>query len=270
MTTTDITQAQEARVPSLGLSTEPGLHGELDQDDVVLPICAITQPTSASERGEPGMFWFNNNRSVKEMEVVVLDVMGTRTLWAPKGKSSIDGILCRSADRRDGIARYPSVSLSAEPAKVKGAELDQQYISCNRCPHYNDDQYADEDYLCKKGYTLLMAERETGGAFLYYVKGSAMKPVIRSIVSPAIARTQRKPAEPAAPWLNPFHWKPLITENQKGKWYVPVITSLPPFEAKDAKFYAEMAGRMSGRAAEQMEAEDLEEVDPEQAPLAES
>ncbi len=262
MTTQEIAKAQEARVPSLGLEEEAGLHGDLDQDDVALPMCSITQPTSASERGEPGQFWFNDGRSAKEMETAVLDIIGTRTFWAPKGKSSIDGIICRSTNRRDGVARYPAIVLSEDPAKEKGAQLDSTFIACDKCPHFNDDQYAADDYLCKKGYTLVMVDTTSGDVFLYFVKGSAMKMVIRRIVSPAIARKQR--GERAAPWLTPFRWTTNIKENEKGKFWVPEVVPGPQFGDKDAARYAELSARFGGRAAEQMEAEDLEEPDAEQ------
>ena len=263
MTTQEIVKAQERRVASLGLEDEAGLHGDLDQDDVALPMCSITQPTSASERGDPGKFWFNDGRSVNEMKTAVLDIIGTRTFWAPKGKSSIDGIICRSTNRRDGIARYPAIVLSPEPDKETGAQLDSTFLACDKCPHFNDDQYAGGDYLCKKGYTLVMADTTSGDVFLYFVKGSAMKMVIRRIVSPAIARKQR--GEPAAPWLTPFTWTAKIKENQKGKFYVPEVVPGPQFSDKDAARYAELSAQFGGRAAEQMEAEDLEEPDAEQA-----
>lgn len=266
MTTQEVAKVQEANVPSLQLEEELGLHGDFDQGDVALPMCAITQPTSASDRGDPGKFWFNDGHAVDAMETVVLDIIGTRTLWAPKGKSSIDGVVCRSSDRRDGIARYPAVVLSDEPAKEKVGDLDTKFIACNLCPHFNDDQYGDADYLCKKGYTLLMVDTATQAAFLYYVKGTAMKGVSRRIVSPAIARKQR--GDLAAPWVTPFRWTIRQVENQKGKFYVPDIVPGPSLSDKDAGYYSDLAGRMSGRAAEQMEAEDLEE--PEQAPLTES
>ena len=260
--TTELEKVQQARVPSLALEEEAGLHGDFDQDDVALPMCSITQPSSAAERGEAGNFWFNDGRSVKEMETVVLDIIGTRTFWAPKGKSSIDGIICRSTNRRDGVARYPAIVLSEDPAKEKGAQLDSTFLACDKCPHFNDDQYANDDYLCKKGYTLVMADRATGDVFLYFVKGSAMKMVIRRVVSPAIARKQR--GEPAAPWLTPFVWKTNIKENQKGKFYVPEVIPQPQLDEKDATYYAEMSRRFGGRAAEQMEAEDLEEAEEQQ------
>lgn len=262
MTTQEIAKAQERRVASLGLEEEAGLHGDLDQDDVALPMCSITQPTSASERGEPGKFWFNDGRAVDAMETAVLDIIGTRTFWAPKGKSNIDGIICRSTNRRDGIARYPAIVLSEDPAKEKGAQLDSTFIACDKCPHFNDDQYADADYLCKKGYTLVMADTTSGDVFLYFVKGSAMKMVIRRVVSPAIARKQR--GERAAPWLNPFRWEAKIKENQKGKFYVPEIVPGPPFSDEDAARYAELSARFGGRAAEQMESEDLEPEEEQQ------
>ena len=47
-----------------------------------------------------------------------------------------------------------------------------------------------------------------------------------------------------------------------------LVIAVAPLNMELAKFYAEMAQRMSGRAAEQMEAEDLEEpADASQAPL---
>ena len=264
--TTDIAKTQEASVPSLNVEEETGLHGDFDQGDVALPMCAITQPTSAEERGDPGKFWFNDGHSVDAMETVVLDIIGTRTLWAPKGKSSIDGVVCRSSDRRDGIARYPSVVLSKEPAKEKVGELDTKFIACNLCPHFNDDQYGSDDYLCKKGYTLLMADSTTNEVFLYYVKGAAMKPVTTRVVSPAIARVKR--GEPAAPWLTPFRWTIRSVQNKKGKFYVPDVVPATPLGEEDAAFYASLSASMSSRVADQMESEDLEE--PEQAPLTEA
>lgn len=255
--TTDLTVQQQAQVPSLGIEEEVGLHGDFDQGDLALPICAITQPTSAEERGEPGLFWFNDGHAVPEMDSVVLDILSTRTMWAPKGKGQVDGILCRSNNRREGNARYPTIVLGKEMAKRMGVSDDgmPMIIPCGHCPHYNDDQFASDDYLCKKGYTLLMVDLETGAPFLYFVKGSAVKGVVRTIVSPAVMRKQR--GQPAAPWTTPYHWSTIKTENTKGKFYVPQITPLPPLRDEEAAYYAQMSASMSGRAAEQMDEEDL-------------
>lgn len=247
----------EPSVPSLGVQEEPGLHGEFDQGDIALPICAITQPTSAEERGEAGLFWFNDGRSVAEMDTVVLDILSTRTLWAPRGKGNIDGILCRSNNRREGNMRYPTVVLGKERAKALGIADDSQpaIMVCAECPHYNDDQFASSDYLCKKGFTLLMVDRDTETPFLFFVKGAAMRVVIRSVVSPTVMRVKRN--QPAAPWTTPYHWSTLKTENAKGKFWVPQITPLPPLSDEDAAYYAEMSVSMAGRAAEQLDEEDL-------------
>lgn len=257
MTTTDITTTEEAQVPSLGLREEAGLHGDFDTGDVALPICAITQPTSASERGDPGKFWFNDGRSVDQMDTVVLDIIGTRTLWAPRGKGTVEGIICRSTNRREAVARYPDLVLAADPDKVKAPDLDQSYMVCSECPHSNDEQYASADYLCKKGYTLVMVDLETGDAFLYFVKGAAMKGVIHRIVGPVLGRVQR--GEPAAPWTTLYQWTTREKENAKGKFYVPDILRKGTVAPEDAARYAEQSARMGSRAQEQMEAEDLEE-----------
>lgn len=247
--TTDLTKRDGA---ALTVPNGGGLEGAYDEGDVALPICAIVQPTS-TDRGEEGTFWLSTGQNLKEMDTVVLNVNFTRTLWNPPGSDV--AIVCRSPDRRMGTTSYPSIVLGeAEAKKQKTVDGEPMFIECASCPHFNDDQFGSAEKLCSKGFALLMVELESQNAFLYFPSRSAKKAVIRSIVTPLIQRDRA--GQDVSP-RNAYHWSVTPASNKKGKFYVPTITPLPPFEPTDAERYAAQAASMSGRATQQMEDEDL-------------
>ena len=257
--TTEMTQRPESQLAPYGEGN--GFTGQFDQDDLAVPIVTLVQPIT-KEKGDAqvGEFLFPDGRHFNTLDAVTLGVAATRSLM---GNIDLDeGVICSSNDRRIGNTDNPLKVLGEEEFAARGIENASTMLPCEGCTHYDDDQYSNADYLCKKGYTLVMADTTSGDVFLYFVKGSAMKMVIRRVVSPAIARKQR--GERAAPWLNPFRWEAKIKENQKGKFYVPEIVPGPPFSDEDAARYAELSARFGGRAAEQMESEDLEPEEEQQ------
>jgi len=265
MTTTN------GRAGALDIPAEEGsgLSGEFDRGDLVLPICSIVQPTSKSEKGEAGMFSWNSGRQAESFQAVTLNIVGTRAMWSPVGKDP-EGMVCRSGDRRNGYTKYPSLVFGADAAYEKGygdIEDDGVIVPCELCPHQQDDQFSSADYLCKKGYTLLLYDTAEGEAFLFFVKGKAMSTVTKRIVSPALFRVQRK--EPPAPWRTPFFWETFKNETKKGKFWTPNISPLPPLADEDAARYEAMAYDLSDRAAAQTLEDDLP-IDAEQGEFADA
>lgn len=244
--TTDVTQ-RDSNLPAFAGSDEAGMSGELGRDDITTPTCSIVQPSSGSERGNAGTFWFSDGTNLPKLEVVVLEIAGTRTLWAPKGEGD-SGPICRSPNRREGLTEDPDLVLRDLTAERK-ADLaiaggdGPAYIPCDVCPHYKDDPFARGDYLCKPGYTLLLHEVDQG-PFLFFVKGSAMGIIKRKIVSPALIRMQQ--GQPAAPWRNMWDWSLELKEGKQGKYYVPAITSIGVVE--DPETYERMSAELRGEA----------------------
>lgn len=258
--TTDLTTKDSAAIVERGAAL-PGLSGEFGQQDIVLPVCSLAQPMS-QDKGEAGRYSFPDGSSLEQLDVVVLDIVATRALWAPIDDETVDGPLCRSADRVMGLTSH-----AKRVTGDKGAGDGEQYIVCKECPHFADaTTFTKEntDPMCRFGYTLLMYERELDTPFLFFVKGSAVKPVKQRIVSPALQRYQR--GEPPRPWLTPFLWSVTHKIDGKKNWYQPDITPQEPFTDKEALGWAEMSVSLSGRAAEQSVADPVAEepVDPEQ------
>ena len=178
MTTQEVAKRQDGAI-ALPDEGALGLSGQFDRGDISTPACSIVQPTSKSERGEAGNFWFPDGQTTERLEVVVLEIAGTRTLWAPLEEGEGNAPICRSADRTEGVTNKPSLVLGEGVAKKQQMEDGPgTYLVCDVCPHSNDDPYASGDWLCKPGYTLLLYEEERG-PFLFFAKGSAMKIVQR-------------------------------------------------------------------------------------------
>lgn len=222
-----------------------GLSGEFGQQDMSIPICSLVQPMS-QDKGEEGHFWFPDGRSLKRMEIIVLDIVATRALWRPIEENS-DGPLCRSADRK--------VGLTDDPDRVMGDMAADKYdegsveLDCIACPHYEDFNIFERGQFCRLGYTLLCHERVEDIPFLYFVKGVAVKPVKQRIVGPALQRVQR--GKLATPWMVPFQWTAKLIEVPGQKYWMPEILPLEPLEESAANYYAEMSLDMSGRASAQ-------------------
>jgi len=242
MTTKDLTE-RESTALARPEDLDVGLAGDYDSSDVVTPTCAMVQPTSASERGKAGQFYFSDGRSVDSFQAVVLNIYFTRALWGPQG-SDYGGPVCRSPDRRMGMTVWPSI-VTGKPQE----DGEMVYIPCAECPHANDDKFGMGDGLCKPGETLLMADAETAAPFLFFVKGTALREVTRVIVSPAIMRRNR--GEAAAPWRYVLDFSTRLIENDKGKFYVPEISVVATCNDEQAAQWAEMAAASESRAEQQ-------------------
>ena len=266
--TTAVTKQNGARagvmIPPPG---EDGASGAYDQDDLVTPACSIVQPGSASERGEQGNFYFPDGFTTERLEgVIVLAFSGTRTLWAPKSDGGDSAPACRSANRMEGVTTKPSMVFGEKEAKAQQMEDGKMmYVICQACPHFKDDKFGSGDWLCKPGYTLLLYQEERG-PFMFFVKGSAINPVKRTIVSPALMRLRQQ--KPAAPWQFLYDMTLRMTENDKGKYYVPEFKQTGLVE--DPEAFLGMSQEMAGIIERQMEAsvaEEDESLNAEQAPL---
>ena len=57
MTTEEVAKRQDGAI-ALPDEGALGMSGQFDRGDVSTPACSIVQPTSASDRGDPGYYWF--------------------------------------------------------------------------------------------------------------------------------------------------------------------------------------------------------------------
>lgn len=248
-----------------------GLSGEFGQQDIVLPICSLSQPMS-QDKGPEGHFFFADGTSLEEMDVVVLDVVATKGLWLPiDDESAGEGPLCRSADRVMGLTSNPERVLGKDAMRALDITDDGKptYLICKDCRYHASATTFGRDekgLWCPNGYTLLMYERNLKQQFIYFVRGSAVKPVKQRIVSPALIRFRQSGV--AAPWANPFEWKPKEVTEGKKKWWAPEIAPLEAFGEVEADFYGDMSAELSGRAAQQsVEDPAPADADPQQAAL---
>ncbi len=245
---TTMAVAQRASA-ALALPTDgvAGLTGSFGKGDITIPICSLAQLMSQN-KGEAGKFYFPDGRSLDMMQTVVLDIVATRAMWAPISES-LEGPLCKSADRVYGIPLDAARVLEGE---VLPGYQEGDPIPCARCPHYGDAETFTEDktrLLCRNGYTLLMVDFETDAPFLFFVKGSAVKPVKQRIVSPALMRFKR--TGKAEPWAQVYDWTAKLVEQPGKKFYTPEI--MPSTELDDAAkdYYAAMSADLRGRAGAQ-------------------
>ena len=242
-------EKERAVTPTNGASTAlaqatnnmPGLSGEASQSDVVMPVCSLVQAQS-QDKGEEGKFWFPDGTVLTEMNAVVLNIIFTRTLWA--SLESELGILCKSGDRRMGIANHPQIVLD-DASAAEG----QQYIPCSECPRQKDEENWVKDG-CRFGFTLLMWEKNLAFPFLYFVKGTHVLPVKRAIVSPAIMRATT--TGKADPWASVYQWKPRQVQ-KKFKFWVPEIVAVEEVSEGDQARYEQRSLEMSDRAKAQIE-----------------
>ncbi len=250
MTPTKAVAEQEAaRLPATYNPDEAGLAGRDDESDVLTPACSIVQPTSGSERGEPGTYWWSSGENAKTFEAMVLQINFTRTLWAPKSTGA-NAPICRSADREMGMTTQPSEVLGTDVAKSQGMEEGEMaFIPCEHCSHFKDEPWGGGDYLCTKGHTLLLFNAEHG-PFVFYVKGTAVGPVKQAVISPAILR--RKQQQPLNLCGTEWTWGLTLTENDKGKFYVPTLMPGRTLDAAEATEHEAMAAEMRGRVSQQM------------------
>ncbi len=206
--TNEVAKRDEQRAVAIPTDGADGLSGDFGQGDITMPICSLVQQMS-QDKGPEGTFHFPDGRNANKepgkdaLEVVVLDIVATRAIWAPVD-SGIGAPLCRSADRKMGITVYPTFIESGELKDVEKlnpeSEEGEQYIVCADCRFGRSaTNFEKVDGLwCPNGYTLLMLDVRTDEPFLYFVKGTQMKSVKQRIVSPALVRFRRTGA--AMPW----------------------------------------------------------------------
>lgn len=244
-----VAEREAVGLPATYNPEEPGLAGRDDESDVLTPACAIVQPGSGSERGDQGTYWWSSGYNAGAFEAVVLQINFTRTLWAPKSTGA-NAPICRSPDREMGMTTEPSAVLGKEAAENQGMkDGDMAYIPCDHCSHFNDEPWAGGDYLCTKGSTLLLFNSERG-PFVFYVKGTAVSPVKRAIISPALLR--RKQGQPLNLCGTEWGWGLTMKENEKGKFYVPTVTPGRTLELAEIAEHETMASEMRGRVSQQM------------------
>ncbi len=252
---------RESNLPAT-VSPNPGMTGVPDEGDIITPTCSIVQPTSGSERGEAGTYWWSSGINAATFEAVVLHLNFTRTLWAPKA-SGMSTPVCRSADRVKGWTRLPQVVASKKPDKEDATPIEDALdLDCNGCEHFEDDSYGSGDWLCTKGQTLLLYSHEQG-PFVFYVKGTAVGPVKRAIISPALLRDKQGKLVNLCGTL--WTWGLSMTENDKGKFYVPTLAISEVLGLAEIAEYETMAAEMRGNVSEQMVAAAQTEGDPEPA-----
>lgn len=245
MTTTKELTDTKAGNGAIAIPAESvGLTGQADQDDILTPTCSIVQPGSADERGDAGDFYFADGTNVKELDVIVLEIAFTRALWGARGDGN-NAPLCRSVDREMGMTLKP-VEVTGKDDGSNRADGQMVFIPCAQCRHQNDDKFGPSVGSCKPGFTLMLYD-DDHGPFLFFVKGSAIQPVKRQIVSPALRRTQRHLSPDH--WTHSWSWKTEKRENDKGKFFVPVLTDLGPVEDPDA--YRDLAISLRGRVGDQ-------------------
>lgn len=237
--TTDLTTTDRHDLVTAG--DAEGLSGAFGQEDLSLPVLSLVQPMS-QDKGEAGTFSLPDGRNFADLHVVVLELAATRAMWAPMGEG--DGRpICRSGDRKTGFSEKPNIvyndSTMSEPME----------IVCETCPHFADDQFSRDDYLCKMGYTLLCYETEQMFPFVFFAKGAAVKAVKQRIVSPALMNYQQ--TGQATPWRFEYHWQPKLVQSEF-KYYVPDIRIEGPELDEDRQaHYASMARSYRGRASQQ-------------------
>lgn len=200
--TTEMTQRPESQLAPYGEGN--GFTGQFDQDDLAVPIVTLVQPIT-KEKGDAqvGEFLFPDGRHFNTLDAVTLGVAATRSLM---GNIDLDeGVICSSNDRRIGNTDNPLKVLGEEEFAARGIENASTMLPCEGCTHYDDDQYSNADYLCKKGYMLTLYEVEHQFPFLYRVRGAAMKEIVNKLVGPMLLHAQ-KTGKPE-PWRFIYHWE---------------------------------------------------------------
>ncbi len=247
---TDVT-IRKSNAPTIPTDGEVGMTGRATQEDMVTPTCSIVQPTSSSDRGEAGQYFFSEAGAVADFEAVVLDVAFTRTLWPPIEEGEGQPA-CRSADREMGLTNNPSKVLGKKVAAEQGMkDGETAFIPCDDCPHANDDKFARDAWLCKPGFALLLHNEY--GVSIFFVKGTAINAVRRTIVSPALRRITQGKA--AAPFSALFRFSLTLREDGAQKYYVPEISTVRLLEGNELAEYAEIASTFRGRISDQAAAD---------------
>lgn len=237
---------EETEEKALTTGVREGLSGQFGDEDIALPLCSLVQPTS-KDKGADGNYWFPDGQSYPDLMAVVLEIAATRTLWAEV--ESGEGIICRSPDRQFGYTEKPGlVADTNEPDEPK-------FPVCEDCPHFADDQFA-RGVLCKKGYTMLLYEIERDFPFLFFAKGTAVKPIKQRIVSPTLVRFNQ--TGKATPWKYAYRWG-VRTVQDNFKYHVPDIYIDRELTEEEQAGFAERAGKLRGRAGRQTMEEGTEE-----------
>lgn len=263
--TTDVTTRDSGGAIVPADANVPGLSGEFGRGDIQIPICSISQNMS-QDKGEPGMYAFPDGSSFDELDVVVIDVVATRALWTPIDDETVEGPLCRSADRVYGATDFPLRVVGDKAEELNVTDIEGFVLTCGTCPHFEDattftkpNADGPAPLMCRNGYTLLMFERTLEEVILFFVKGSAVSPVKQKIVSPALRR-YRKIGQ-AMPWANAFTWRIQQKVDGKKNWFQPDITPNEPFGNAELDHYEEMAADLAGRASQSDEPQQAVEAE---------
>ena len=247
--TTGLTERQDAALTTV---VDDGMAGEFDETDISIPSVTLVQSMTPDKGGaEDGDWLFSDGRSFPTIDVVVLHIAATRDLWGTR--DSDEGLICKSQDRRLGLAVNPArVYMDGD----KGT--DAMNIICQECPHFDDDQFAkstEDNLLCKKGYTLLLYEVEHKFPFIYYVGGAAMKPIKARVVGPA--RLHQQQTGMSEPWRFIYHVEGKLNTGKFTFWtpafFIPEDGKLGE---DDRDRYASLSRSYRGSTSEAMEGEE--------------
>ncbi len=245
-----------------------GLSGEMGPQDFIVPTCSLVQPMSSQDKGDRGKFYFSEGMALDELNVAVLRIAFTRTMWSDIDEDiqGLNGPICKSTDRQVGLTNLPEFVEGESVLREVVPHEDKAEHACGTCRFKETANFGVEvDGLrCRWTYTLLMVDIETRDPFLYFVHGMQMRPVLRQIINPAIKRAKK--TGKAQPWLTPYNWKPRFVE-EKRNWTVDITTG-EQFGEDDLKEFAAMSAELRSHAEQASQDEPAEE--PEQAPLTES
>lgn len=178
----------------------------LDNDDFTIPRMRLCQNTSRS--GSPGKFFsVLNNELFDDLEVTVLNVSKSRSMWPEGQYHANDKPVCRS---RDGRMKYDGI----------GAGM------CKDCQY---SKWTDRPPRCQEVFTF-MCTTPDDFAFIILFKSTGVKYVKKYI---SILRNQGLP---------PFAVVTKITakkeDNAKGVFYVPQFETVRRHELEEIERYA--------------------------------
>ena len=234
---------------------DDGLSGEMGSQDLIVPTCSLVQPMSSQDKGERGKFYFSEGMALDELNVAVLRIAFTRTMWSDIDEDiqGLNGPICKSVDRLVGLTNLPEFVTGAAVLREVLPHEDKTDLNCATCRFKETANFGVEvdNLRCRWTYTLLMVDIETRDPFLYFVHGMQMRSVLRNIITPA--RKRREKTGNGQPWLNAYHWKPRMVEEKRN--YTVDITTGDQFGEEDLAEFAAMSAELR-RHAEQASQDD--------------
>ncbi len=149
------------------------------------------------------------------------------------------------------MTTQPVFLIGAGKAKeLNVVDGEMSYVPCEMCRFGESAKTfkRDKDGLwCPNTYGLILHEEEHG-PFIFYVKGTAMSPFQRAIISPVLQRRDREGI--IDPWRFTYSLKTRIVENEKGKFYVPEVAKIG--DTEDMKRFHDMAVALDTRVSDTM------------------